>query len=276
MVLGQSPVLIEFAIALPVVLLVAWLIALVLRWIFGARLSLSLSVMTVIAVLGIAVGMFLTGLLTSGLGLWMPTTLIFSLGASLGLSLLVASVVAALRRDSGAVDVAAVLAAGESDRVEFKETARWNVRDDKKDARMETAIVKTVAALLNSRGGMLVIGANDEGQAIGLERDLATLRVPDYDRFELWLRDLFGSNLGKNTAALPHITFAPAPSGVQVCIVRCRPATKPVFLKQGNATDLWVRVGNSSRSLGVDEAVDYVARHWRTTPMSFLLGRPTG
>ncbi len=72
---------------------------------------------------------------------------------------------------------------------------------------MELAIAKTIAAFLNSRGGVLVIGANDAGQAVGLDRDLATLRTPDHDRFELWLRDMLSTALGRNAAALPRIVY---------------------------------------------------------------------
>jgi hypothetical protein len=34
-----------------------------------------------------------------------------------------------------------------------------------------------------------------------------------------------------------------------------------------------VRVGNSTRAFGVDEAVTYVARHFRPTLADLLLGR---
>jgi predicted HTH transcriptional regulator len=163
--------------------------------------------------------------------------------------------------------------------VEFKETARWNVRENRKDTRMEVAIAKSIAAFLNSRGGTLVIGAADDGTAIGLDRDMATLRTPDHDRFELWLRDMLSTALGRNAAAQPRIVFAsPGEGAPAVCVVVCRPAPKPVFLTQpkdgGSATDLWVRVGNSSRALGVDEAVEYVARHWQPSVKTVVLGRP--
>ncbi|MFX5793851.1 ATP-binding protein, partial [Acinetobacter baumannii] len=68
---------------------------------------------------------------------------------------------------------------------------------------MEIAIAKSVAAFLNSRGGTLVIGADDTGTAIGLDRDLATMRTPDHDRFELWLRDMLSKAIGRDAAAQP-------------------------------------------------------------------------
>lgn len=270
----HSPLLVEFAVALPVVLLVAYVVARVIRRLFGRRIALELRTLTIVSFLGVSVGLLLSGIFFYGLRLWMPTTILLAFGCSLGLSALVAGVAAWIRRDRVDVDVPAVLAAGESDRVEFKETARWNIREDRKDPRMEMAIAKTVAAFLNSAGGVLVIGASDEGRAVGLDRDLATLRTPDHDRFELWLRDLLSTLLGRNAAALPRLQFT-AVSGATVCAVICPPSPKPVFLtvaKDGGSTDLWVRVGNSTRSLGVDEAVDYVARHWRPSVLGALTG----
>ncbi|GAA5034856.1 helix-turn-helix domain-containing protein [Microbacterium fluvii] len=274
----RNEVMIEFAIALPIALLVSFLIARIMLGMFGARLRIGLTALTIISAVGLSIGILLAALLIPDVRVWMLPTFLLAFGCSLALSFLVAGIATALHRGAGDVDVAKVLAAGESDRVEFKETARWNVREDKKDARMELAIAKTVAAFLNTGGGTLIIGANDAGEAVGLDRDLATLRVPDVDRFELWLRDLFSNLLGRNAAGLPHLQFGEAANGVTVCAVVCPRASKPVFLSQakdGSSTDLWVRIGNSTRSLGVDEAVEYVARHWRPSVSSLLLGRPT-
>lgn len=270
----HSPLLVEFAVALPVVLLVAYVVARVIRRLFGRRIALELRTMTIVSFLGVSVGLLLSGIFFYGLRLWMPTTILLAFGCSVGLSALVAGIAAWIRRGRVDVDVPAVLAAGESDRVEFKETARWNIRENRKDPRMEMAIAKTVAAFLNSAGGVLVVGASDEGRAVGLDRDLATLRTPDHDRFELWLRDLLSTLLGRNAAALPRLQFTVV-EGATVCAVICPPSPKPVFLtvaKDGGSTDLWVRVGNSTRSLGVDEAVDYVARHWRPSVLGALTG----
>lgn len=257
--------MVEFAIAQPIVLAFAYLIALAMRRLFRSRVLLSMPVMIITSVLGMAIGMFLAGWLFDNLRMWSPLTLALTFGSSVAITLAVSGLFAGLRRDPGAIDVAAVLAAGESDRVEFKETARWNVRESRKDGRMEQVIAKTVAAFLNSGGGTLIVGANDEGEALGLARDLSTLRTPDIDRYELWLRDMLSNLLGRNAAALPIVRFPAAPNGEVVCAIICPPAPRPVFVthaKDGSSTELWVRVGNSTRSFAVDEAVEYVARHW--------------
>ncbi|RLK48079.1 helix-turn-helix domain-containing protein [Microbacterium telephonicum] len=269
----RADTLLQLGIALPIALLVAAVIAWVVRRLFGRRLSLPLSVMVIVSVLGLSGGIVLASLFAAGARAWIVNVVLLAFGCSVGLSFLVAGIAAALGADARAVDVAALLAAGENDRVEFKETARWNVREQRKDGRMEQVVAKTVAAFLNSRGGTLVIGADDAGTPLGLDRDFATLRTPDADRFELWLRDMLATSLGKNAAALPRIRFAEI-DGQTLCAVRCPRSPEPVFLGKGDSTDLWVRVGNSTRAFGVDEAVSYVSRHFKPSLRTLVLGRP--
>ena len=84
--------LVDLAIALPVVLALAALIALVLRRAFGPARSLSMPTMTVIGVLGVSVGLLLSAWVGGAARLWVPTTILFSVGASLGLSAIVAEI----------------------------------------------------------------------------------------------------------------------------------------------------------------------------------------
>ncbi len=157
-------------------------------------------------------------------------------------------------------------AAGESDRLELKSSARINMHTGQRNDRMELVVAKTVAAFANSDGGTLLLGVDDEGTLLGLGPDFATLKQADPDRFELWFRDLLHARLGANAAALPSVDFEALDDGTYVCRVLCPPSPRPIFLRPGKgqavAPELWVRVGNSSRALGVDDAVDYVGHRW--------------
>ena len=64
---------------------------------------------------------------------------------------------------------------GESAELEFKSSARWDMKENKKNKEMEQVIVKTVAAFLNSDGGTLLIGVADDGTPLGLAHDFQTL-----------------------------------------------------------------------------------------------------
>ena len=159
--------------------------------------------------------------------------------------------------------VAELVAAGESARVEFKSTARCNLHTGQRDDKIEMVVSKTVAALSNSGGGDLLIGVDDDGKAVGLDEDLKFMKQPDLDRYELWLRDHLSKTLGATASANVEVTF-PILDGTPICHLRMLGASRPVFLSpgKGQPVQMWVRVGNSTRQLGVDEALSYAADHW--------------
>ena len=154
---------------------------------------------------------------------------------------------------------------GESDEVEFKSTARWNVHTEQKDDRMEMAIAKTIAGFLNADGGVLVIGVDDDGEPVGLDRDLSLMKAPDHDRYQLWLTDHLEKTLGKPSIAFIAVTFERY-RGDDVVLVRVDPSDRPVFLdepKGGRTADFYVRMGNSTRKLLTDEFADYQRSRWQ-------------
>lgn len=266
---------IEFAVpvwatatALVLVLVVAWVFGVVARWLLRRRARLDATTAMVLSILGTALGLYIAGLVDKHLRVWSVTTVVLGLISSVVAVGAYGLLAARLQRQSN-TPVAQLLSDGESDRLEFKSTARVNLRSGEKDPRMEQVIVKTVSAFLNSDGGTLLIGVADDGTPFGLEPDFATLKVPDADRFELWLRDLLTTTLGQNTAAAVGIAVEsvarPDGSGdVPVCRVTCSPSPRPVYLRAGkNAPpEFWVRAGNSTRQLSVDAAADYVMHRW--------------
>ena len=168
--------------------------------------------------------------------------------------------------DKGEGTFADILLAGESQAVEFKSTARWNVRADRQDKKMEHIIVKSVCGFLNAEGGMLVIGVDDNGVPLGLENDFKTLgNKPDVDGYELFLRQLIDTNLSTPTARLVRIRFETV-AEKPICAVAVSPSARPVFAKpfEGgqDATEFWVRVGNSTRQMHGDDMLRYQDDHW--------------
>ena len=171
-------------------------------------------------------------------------------------------------RESGSEaepNAAELIDAGESATVEFKSTSRWNVHTQAKDDRIELVIAKTVAGFLNADGGRLIIGVDDEGEPVGLERDLSLMKAPDHDRYELWLTDHLQNALGKPALAFITVSFEPYRSET-VVVVTIRPSDRPVYLnepKGGRTADFYVRMGNSTRKLLTDEFAEYQASRWR-------------
>jgi len=253
------------AFDLLMVLLIAWLFVGLARWMLGSRVRLSGATAVVVAIISAAVGIFVAGLIRPQTTLTSLLTIGLAAGfAALGLAGY--SALAARWQRPVRGTVAEQLSAGETDRVEFKATARINLHTGQKDVRMEQVIAKTVCGFLNADGGTLLIGVDDEGTPLGLDADLAVMKFPDVDRYQLWLRDLLTSTLGRSATQTVEVEFSPVPDpdGPLVCRVSCPAAARPTYLRPTKAADseFWLRIGNSTRQLDVADATDYVMHRW--------------
>ena len=162
-----------------------------------------------------------------------------------------------VRRDE-AEALKATVARGEGERMEFKASLRTNIRTGEADKRMEHAVLKTIAAFLNSDGGVLFVGINDDGSVRGVDAQC----FDNLDKFYLHFANLLGEGLGKET--LPYIDSRLVPvDGVSVLEVRCMKASSPVFLKNGSKEEFYVRSGASSIELLGREMLEYVGNHFR-------------
>ena len=160
-----------------------------------------------------------------------------------------------------------LLRVGESQVVEFKSSARWNVQTGQPDKkRIEHIIVKAACGFLNAEGGTLLIGVADGGEILGLDNDLRTLgSKPNLDGYELFLRQRLDKSLSTSTAGVVRIRFERI-DGKDVAVVSVAAAGKPVFAKglegaQG-PNEFWVRIGNATKQLHGDDMVEYQENHW--------------
>lgn len=154
-----------------------------------------------------------------------------------------------------------LIEAGESTTLEFKGALRWDFRLNQVGKHIEKSIVKTIAAFLNTGGGTLVIGVSDEGDIWGIEQDINTLSRRDLDGFQQHLLNLAGGKLGFQFAAGLKTEFV-SREGKTICLVMVEPSRIPVYVTDGERTDFFVRAGNTSRQLNVEEAQEYIAMRW--------------
>lgn len=164
------------------------------------------------------------------------------------------------------ISLTELLTSGESQLVEYKSTARWNIHTEQPDKKMEQVVVKTVCGFLNGDGGTLLIGVDDSSNVLGLAADFATLGSKgNADGFELFLRQLLDANLSVSTAGIVNVRFESVEEK-QVCLVSVAASGKPVFAKPatggGGPSDFWVRIGNATKQLHGEEMIDYQERHW--------------
>ena len=155
------------------------------------------------------------------------------------------------------IDVNALIAAGESDTVEFKSTLRVNTHTDQNDDRMTFAALRAVASLLNTDGGTLIIGVGDDGEPVGVERD----NFPNEDEMSLFLRNRVTTRMGATVMTYITLQYADY-SGVKVLAVACEAAARPVYLKEGNRQHFFIRTGPSTTEPPISEAHDYINRRF--------------
>jgi len=158
-------------------------------------------------------------------------------------------------------DLHTLIAQGESSKLEFKSSFRWDLRENKVNRALEGVVLKTLAGYMNSDGGTLLIGVADDGAAVGLEQDYQTLKRRDRDGFEQALMTAVATKLGGDACHAVHIIFHSL-DAKDVCRVTVTPMNRPVYVKEGDAPKLYVRTGGGTRELNVQEAVDYILARW--------------
>lgn len=159
-------------------------------------------------------------------------------------------------------EVRELLEQGESATLEFKSTARWDLREQKKNPTMEAQILHAVAGFLNAKGGTLLIGVDDNGSIVGLAHDYRSLGKKGHrDGFALFLHDLLLPAVGKDLTSSITVTFHEV-DGQDVCRVTLAKSPRAVYLKEGNDEVLYLRTGNSTRKLSTREAIDYHRQRW--------------
>ena len=158
-----------------------------------------------------------------------------------------------------------LIAAGESEMLEFKSSLRWDRRDDCVNKALEGVVVKTLAGFLNAAGGTLLIGVDDGGALVGLAADYATLKKQDRDGFELHLQNILARDLGEAVSSSFLTVNFHEIDGQDICQVTVEPSDHAIYVEHKNEAILYLRVGNLTRPLPVKEAVQYVGHHWGKT-----------
>ena len=149
--------------------------------------------------------------------------------------------------------VASLVAAGESDSVEFKSTLRRNLHTGKHDEHMELAVVKTIAGFLNGSGGELVIGVADDGTPVGVDAD----GFSSEDKMSIHLINVLNARMGATHGMYIHPRFEDY-DGVRVLRVVCNPARSPVYVKDGSVERFYVRTGPATAELPVSAVSGFV------------------
>jgi hypothetical protein len=160
------------------------------------------------------------------------------------------------------INVEKIVSQGESEKVEFKATARRDTKTNSLNKTLEKVIVKSLAGFLNGNGGVLVLGVDDKGALIGLEKDYVTLHErPDRDGYQQFLVNLYSTSLGRDIGSNVSISFHQM-NDHDICILSVRRSSRPVWVEDGILRKLYIRSGNTTQELNAEEATEYIRTKW--------------
>ena len=133
--------------------------------------------------------------------------------------------------------------------VEFKSTARWDLRENQPSKAMEDAIVKTVAGFLNTDGGTLLIGIGPDRQVVGLDHDYAAGEAHERRRLRQ-LADHPPHQRPRPHPSHPHPSTDRRPRGhTRSAASTSPPRPRPCRAKTSKADQVFfVRMNNSTPS----------------------------
>lgn len=144
-----------------------------------------------------------------------------------------------------------LIANGESSLVEFK-------RDDLRAEQLAREIV----ALVNSHGGRVLLGVEDDGMIVGIQRE----------NLELWVMDTVFSRY-VHPWILPSYEEVEVEDGVRVAVITVTQGTaKPYVVRHGGREEIYIRMGSTSRRATREQQARLFATggliHTETLPVS--------
>ncbi len=182
-------------------------------------------------------------------------------------------------------ELRALIAGGETDTTEFKETGRYNLiavpgtggkgqppeMKPGPDPRLEREIWKTVGGFLNSRtGGALFVGVRDDKSIRGLEDDYSVTKgrggQDPRDVWQLFVVNLLAERFGKWVVSCITVTIHEF-EAKDICCIDVRPAPRPAWAKEGKPDDdlnevFYLRSSGSTHRLPPSQASEYIRTRW--------------
>ncbi|BCW74746.1 ATP-binding protein [Arthrobacter sp. NicSoilB11] len=160
--------------------------------------------------------------------------------------------------NSSSAGIANLIALGEGPGIEFKSSLLCSIRDWRRDGSLTELpalpgeVLKTLCAFMNSDGGELLIGIDDDGELChGIERDL-DLKAWDFDKWQLHLVSLIEGRFLDGALVMPYIRIQPHwldNSPIAHVTVLQRTARSFVRREKTRPYEFFVRNGSRSDSL---------------------------
>jgi len=153
-----------------------------------------------------------------------------------------------------------LISLGESDKLEFKSSLQWDVENNVKNEALQNSVLKSIVAFLNTEGGTVIIGVEDNGNIFGIEQDMLSFKKTcnrTLDGFERHLVELIKNKIGVKFLSYLKLRFIKI-NDQDVCGVYVRKADQAAFLKSDKVIEFYIRTGNSTKTLNIQEFYDHI------------------
>jgi hypothetical protein len=160
--------------------------------------------------------------------------------------------------DDDSDSVEQLIKEGETEKVEFKVGACLNPKSNNKDSCMTDKIAIAVASFINTEGGKVFIGVDDDGNIVGIEREygIANPQKNNKDGYLLFLQDALRSKL---KYGLSHLSFKARiykVRGKEVCRIEVSKAKNNDFAYFQDK--VYIRQGNQSLEINGRQLVEHL------------------
>lgn len=146
-----------------------------------------------------------------------------------------------------------LISKNESKNIEFKETFSLDVKKGTKEKYIEKSALKTIGAFLNSEGGDLLVGVNDDGEVLGIDEEVNKF-YKNNDKYLLNFKNHLKSKIGEGFYPLIDYKIVEV-DGKHVLRVSSGVANTPCFLED---TEFYVRSGPSTDMLEGKKQHEYI------------------
>jgi hypothetical protein len=147
---------------------------------------------------------------------------------------------------------------GEGKHLEFKQTLSLCMREKQKKDYVEHAILKTLCGFMNTDGGVLLVGVDDDGLIVGVDREMKMLYKSSRDEYFKKIRNLVDANLGIENSSFIDWKLHDVDEK-SVLRFEVRQSTRPVFLKK---SEFYIRTNPATDKLDGEEMITYIRQHF--------------
>ena len=156
---------------------------------------------------------------------------------------------------------------GEGRLVEFKSSLRFCLKTSKAEKYIEFAVIKNIAAFLNTNGGKIIIGVDDDGKILGLENtDFITFKEENkVDAFLKHFDNLIAKYFGNDNSINSDIEFKNIENKTIVILEITANVQKPTIINntEKNKEEFYIRRNASAVALTMDEFYSYSKDKWK-------------